>query len=259
MSETKPTSIQQSAPSDDVYIVDVMALLRALWTRAWLIVAVALIFGSAGYGVTKLAITPTYRTYFSIYINNSTLTGLTDVSSSDITASKYLAETGADIISSNSIKKEVAEQTGVEAAEIGISTRVNSDSGVLTVYVVTTDAESTYDCGAALLEVSSVEIARIIEGSSVQVIDTPELPDTYYRPNYIKNALIAMAVGVVLICGIIIVRELLDDKVKNRDDFEGRFPLVNLGSIPDITEAERRKNGYAAGYGYGAGGNKRQE
>ncbi len=258
MSETKPTSRQQNTSSSEVYTIDLMALLRALWKRIWLIVAVALIFGSAGYTVTKLAITPTYRTYFSIYINNSTLTGLTNISSSDMTASQYLAKTGADIIASTSIQKQVAEQMDIAEDDMEISTSVNSDSGVLTAYIVTTDPELTYDCGTVLLEVSSEEISRIIEGSSVQVIDMPELPTTYYEPDYVKNALTAMLLGVVLVCGIIVVCELLDDKVKSRDDLEGRFPLINLGSIPDITEVERRKYGYAAGYGYSAGGNKKQ-
>ncbi|MCC8063648.1 MAG: hypothetical protein LIO70_01020 [Clostridiales bacterium] len=256
MNETQHPTKQQAPHSDEIEI-DLLALLRALWKQAWLIFAVTLFFGCAGYIITKAAVTPTYQTYFSIYVNNSTLTNISSITSSDIAASQYLAETAADVIGSNSIKKQVAEQADVTVTELSISTSVNTDSGVVTVYIVTTDPRTAYSCGTALMDIAATEIARIVEGSSVQAIDTPEMPTTYYQPNYLKNVLIAMLLGGALACGLVMLRELMDDKVKGRDDVEAHFDLVNLGSIPDITEAGTGRYGYYAGYGYAARGNRK--
>ncbi|MCD7756683.1 MAG: Wzz/FepE/Etk N-terminal domain-containing protein [Clostridiales bacterium] len=241
----------------DTIEIDISALFRALLKHAWLIIAVTLFFGCAGYMVTKLAVTPTYQTSFSIYINNSTLSNINTITSSDVTASQYLAETGADVINSNNTRNLVAEAVGLESEDISISTSVKTESGVIQVSVVTTAPKDAYDCGVALVDIAAEEIARVVEGSSVQVIDIPELPTGFYRPNYLKNVFLCMVAGAVLTCGLIVVRELLDDKVKSREDVENHFNLVNLGAIPDITGAQGGKYEYYAGYGAAARGNRK--
>lgn len=230
-------------------VIDLRLLAKALWKRAWIIILITLLFGCVGYGYTKLFVTPTYRAYFSIYINNTTLVNINSVSSSDIAASIYLADTGADIIESNSVKKQVAEQADVDTSGLSISTSVNSDSGVLTVYVITTDALTTYECAMALVDVSSEEIARIIEGSSVQIIDSPELPTGRYQPSYSKNILYSMVLGAVLICGVIVMFELLDDRVKESDGVKKKYGLTDFGSIPDVDEVKKGGSDYYVSHG----------
>ncbi|MCD8050601.1 MAG: Wzz/FepE/Etk N-terminal domain-containing protein [Clostridiales bacterium] len=231
---------------NEVIQIDLLALIKACWRQAWLIILVALICGSLAYVGTKYFITPTYRTYFSAYINNSVEMGSsTTITSSDLTASQSLAETAAGIIESATVLEQAAETAGLgEEDSASVSTSVDSESGIITVYVVTTSPKISASYAAAIAEVAAEETARIVEGSSMQIIDQPKIPTTIYSPSYTKNTAMGLLAGAFLVCAIVVLQELLNDRIQDQAELEERYGISVLGAIPDWTSVGKNQSYY---------------
>lgn len=78
----------------------------------------------------------------------------------------------------------------------------------------------------------------------MQVVDAPVLPTSRYAPNYQRNTMMGALLGAFLAAALIVLRELMDDHVKDEEALEERFGLPVLGSIPNIAEASRKNNDY---------------
>lgn len=240
---------------DDEVVIDLLPLLKALWKKAWIIIIAALLFGSGAYLGTKFLVTPTYRSSFTAYVNNKAAgtEGATTVTSTDLTASKSLANTYAEILTSRTLLEQAAEQAGVEYDTVSalqglVSTNVSSDTEIITVYVTTPDALESLQLAQTLTELAPDQIAQIVSGSSMQIIDEPLLPSDIYSPSYLKYTLLGVVLGAFLSAAIIVVRELLDNRIKAEEELENRFGIAVIGTIPDILAASKKDFGY---YGYG--------
>lgn len=240
--------------STDSLILDVFDLLRALRKGIWLILLAGIIGGLLANLGTRLFISPTYRTSFTAYVNNRTnLEGTTSVTSSDLSAAKSLANTYARILTSRSMINHAAEKAGMQDMEnmLGnaVAVSVSPDTEILTVSVTMTDPDLATQFAQLLTEVAPEYISKIVEGSSMQIIDEPVRPTGKYAPNYRRNTGIGVIAGMALICMIIFVLEVMDDRVKDEDDLRRRYGLVVIGTIPNLLTADKHGSGY--GYGYG--------
>lgn len=63
------------------------------------------------------------------------------------------------------------------------------------------------------------------------------VPKEPSNANATRNAIIFGAIGAVLVCAILIIIFIFDDKVKTPDDIEKQLGLSVLGAIPEIDEA----------------------
>ena len=77
----------------NAFEIDILTLIRAVWKKGLIIALVAILFGSATFGVTAFLMNPEYQATASMYVNNSTFNlGSTSfsISSSDLSASNSL-------------------------------------------------------------------------------------------------------------------------------------------------------------------------
>ena len=75
----------------------------------------------------------------------------------------------------------------------------------------------------------------VIAGSdtnNVSIVDKAQLPRFPHEPNIMRNALLAVFVGLVLGIALALLLERLDDSVTSVEDVERRFGLAVLGVIP---------------------------
>lgn len=64
-----------------------------------------------------------------------------------------------------------------------------------------------------------------------------KVPTGPSNANATKNAAIFGAIGAVLICAILVIIFIFDDKIKTPDDIEKQLGISVLGAIPEIDEA----------------------
>ena len=229
--------------------IDLVALLKEIVKKLWLILLVGLIVGATVYVGAKVFIKPTYRSGFTAYVNNKQGKQTTDyLTSSDVNAAKLLVLTYQSIIKSNNILTAAAESIGVdlpyESLAKKVSAEVKDDTEIISVYVVDTDPQFAYDYAQAIAKTAPTYMAQIVEGSSMKIIDVPEYSEKRYKPSYLKFGLIGFLIGTLLVIIFIVVRYFMDDTIKNESEIESKFALPILGVIPDITKASNKSSDY---------------
>lgn len=240
--------------------VNLLPLLKELSRRLWLMVLVGVILAGVAFVGVKLTIKPVYRSGFTAYVNNQQMQNSKDVlTNSDISASKELVRTYSQIIRSNTIlgaaAKTISLDLNYSSLKAMVTTEIQNETEIISVYVVHTDPQIAYDYANAIAKTAPSYMADIVEGSSMKIIDYPEYTDVPFGPGYFKYALVAFLGGFLIVALIGIIRYFKDDTVKSEGDIEAQFALPVLGVIPDINATEQKSAGYSDGrYGYGYGG-----
>lgn len=246
-------------PQPEENEIDFFRLVQIVWKWAWLIALVTAICGVVAAIYSVGFITPTYRSFFTAYVNNrvESTEDNNSTSTSDLNASAALTYLYQDIIVSRSVLTDAAEKCGLDynykQLSSMVSTAVDSQSALIGVYVVDTDAERATMLAQAIADVAPAHVARMRDGSSMRILDAPEKPDSKYGPSHTKNVVIGAAIGFVLCLVCVMAGELLNDKVRDTEDLERRHNIVVIGTIPDLTTTD---NGGA--YTYQKAGGERK-
>lgn len=246
---------------EDAASVDLLPLLLAVLKRWWIIGWITVLCGLAAFAGTKLLITPTYRANFTAYVNNRAETESeqqTVLSNADLSAARSLTYTYAQIIRSRSVLEMAAEQANLpyNFSQLSgmVSTSIMSNTEIISVYVTSENPSVSKALAEAIAQVSQSQIASIVDGSSMRIIDEPQLPTDIHAPSYGKAAVIGAAIGFLLAVAFVVLREILDDRVKDEESLESRFGVPILGTIPNTASAA--KMGGSKYYAYGYGGAK---
>ena len=227
--------------------IDLWHYAKALYRRVWLILLATVVFAAGAFFYSSTMVTPVYRSGFLTYVNNKMeISSGGNTTVSDLNASYALAYTYESIITSRSVVTEAVDlckRNGTypagESVSYQISTSVAEKAPVISVYVETPDAEFAKDLAVAIAKVAPKHVERVVEGSSMRIIDEPTLPSSPSEPNNKQNALLGALVGFVLSCAGVIVLEFCLDKVQSTEDLEKRYDISVLGSIPDMDQSKR--------------------
>ena len=221
--------------------IDLLKLAAALWRKAWAIVLAVVLFAGAALGYTAFFITPLYKATALMYVNSSAISvGSTKVSISqgELSAAQSLVKTYIVILNTRSTLEEVIQQAGVSRTYGELQRMVTAESvnstEVFGITVTSPDPQEAELLANTIAQILPERIASVVEGSSARIVDCAVVPAEKASPNLRKNTLIGALAGAVLSCGIIVVMELMDDKLHDPDELASEFDLPVLAVVPDL-------------------------
>lgn len=235
----------------DYMEIDLLHLMKALWRRAWAIVLAMLLFGGAAFAYTYYLVTPLYQASALMYVNNSSITvGSTSVSLSDLSASKTLVDTYIVILKTRLTLNEVIEQAELDYSyedlrDMISASPVNSTE-IFEITVTSPSPAEAEHVANTIVRVLPEKISEIMDGSSVRTVDYAVQPTQKSSPSFTRNVALGLVVGMVLSCGVIILRDLLDEQIRNEEYLAQTYGLPILAAVPDLL-----KSGESSKYGYG--------
>lgn len=239
---------------DDDVTINWLETIRLMVRKAPIIIICTLICGLISYSGTYFLSTPQYDASTTFYVNNvSSGENSTTITQSDLNASVQLVDTYSAIIKSNTVLNKVLEEVDAEIEIEELKEKISAQSvdktEVFQVIVRDSDPKMAAKIANAIADVAPQQIAEIVEGSSVKVVDYAEIPIEHTTPRYKICLLIGLLIGFILSVGIIFIRATLDNSLKSEADFkQWEYPV--LGVIPDLDGAKKSK--YNHSYGYGA-------
>jgi len=246
--------------------INVIPLLLFLLKKVWIIILAGIVAGALGYTATKLFVQPTYKCSFTAYVNNKKAATSTEyLNSSDVSAAKQLVLTYSQIFRSNTILASADEAMNisydVKQLKKMVGTEIQDETEIIQVYAVANSADEAYEIASAIANVSPKIMADIVEGSSMKIVEYPQLPDSIYKPNYRNYTILAFVIGALLSAAVLVILHLKNDTVTDEEDLEGRFSVPVLGIIPDVNHSASGKSGYYYNYYYEKkdGGEKNSE
>lgn len=238
--------------------IDLLALARALWRRAWAVILAMLIGGAAMFSYASFLITPLYQAKALMYVNSSSLSvGNTklSISQAELSAAQSLVDTYIVILNSRTTLNDVIKEAEVpytyEQLSSMISAQAVNATEVFEVVVTDANPQEAEKIANAIADVLPNKIAAIVEGSSARIVDYAVVPSQKSSPNITKLTAMGLLAGLVLSAAVIIVLELMDETIHDEDYLAQNFDLPVLAAIPDMLNGGKDKGYYKYG-SYGA-------
>lgn len=88
--------------------------------------------------------------------------------------------------------------------------------------------------GLLLNRYNQITSASNLRSNIVTPLDSATVPGRPYSPNIMRNLLIALVLGFGLACGLALLREIIDDRVRSLDDVEQKLSLPGIGQTPFV-------------------------
>ena len=218
--------------------IDVFAMLKTLWKRKFSIVLVALVFAIAAFGYSAFLAKKEYQSTSRIYVVSRQNQENNALTNSDLQAGSYLVKDYREIILSQNVLTQAIEELKLDMtpAELSkkISVSVPTDTRILSITAKDGDPKEAARIANGLRNVAAEKIISVTKVSDVTTLDEAEVPQSPSSPNIRRNALLGFIAGAGLMVVLLVVVEVLDDRVKRPEDIEELMGLTLLGVVPDI-------------------------
>ena len=218
--------------------IDIFATLKVLWKRKFSIILVALVFAIAAFGYSAFLAKKEYQSTSRIYVvsrqnqDNNTLTN------SDLQAGAYLVKDYREIILSQNVLSQAIEELKLDMTPAELSKKINvsvpTDTRILSITAKDGDPKEAARIANGLRNVAAEKITSVTKVSDVTTLDEAEVPQSPSSPNIKRNVLLGFVAGAGLMVVLLVVVEVLDDRVKKPEDVEELMGLPLLGVVPDI-------------------------
>lgn len=236
---------------DDYMEIDLLRLFGALWRKAWAIVLAAVIFGGCALAYTVFMVQPLYKSRTLLYVNNSAISvgdAKLSISQGELTAAQSLVDTYSVILKTRTTLEEVIQQAGLnytyeELVKMISAASVNSTE-IFYIEVTSPSPTEAELIANTIGRVLPGKIASIVDGSSVRIVDTAVVPAHKSSPSLTKNTAMGILLGVVLMCGIIVIAELRDTLIHDPDYLLQTYDIPVLAVVPDLMAADKRGGYY---------------
>ena len=216
--------------------IDVLALLHKLWTKKLLILFTAFYFAAFSFLGTYFFIQPTYTSTTRIYVVNQA-TDNKNLSAQDLQAGTYLVNDYKEIITSNDVLSEVIkdEKLNLSEAELSkmVSVNIPTDTRLISISVKAKTGQDAQVLANKVREVASKKIKTVTKVEDVTTLEEAKLPSSPSSPNIKRNVLLGAILGGFVAIVALLVREVLDDRIRRPEDVEDVLEMTLLGIVPD--------------------------
>ena len=242
---------RQDKNTKEYYTIDVLHIVKSLWRRAWVIALCGFLAAAMGFSMAAFFIAPSYSSYIKLYVNNSSFSlGNTSfsISSSELTAAQSLVRTYGEILDSRSTLQRVIEKAEVDYSWKSLSNMITyQPSNETEIMLVTVTCGNPYEASKianTIAEVLPVRISEIIDGASMEVVDSA-IPDTdKVAPSITQYTAIGMAMGILVSVFGLTVLALLDDTIHDEEYVLNTYDYPILGKVPNLLNAGSKSYSY---------------
>ena len=222
----------------DKFEIDVFQLVKVIWKRKFLIVLTAIIAGLAAFAYSSFVIKPQYTSTTRIYVVNRNQADKPGLTNQDLQAGAYLVKDYREIILSQDVLDKVVKDQSltIDARTLGkkISVTVPTDTRIVSISVRDDKPEEASRIANALREVAAQKIISVTKVSDVTTLEEARPATSPSSPNIRRNTMMATIAGVGFVTVIVLLVELLDDRVKRPEDIEEVMHISLLGVIPNL-------------------------
>ncbi len=224
--------------------ISVWDLVVMVLNRWWVVAIFTIVFFIGSVAYTKLMVTPVYTARGSVYITADNSNYMTKKGEySDIIYARELVKNYVQILSSNTFFKSVSAETGLDynfrqlASFVSVSAK--GDTEIISVSCTHPNPEHAAIIVETVLNNAQSEVARVVTGGNVKIIDHPEIPRSTSAPNTKRNATVLSMLGFVIGAALVIMIELFDDRIKDTVSLREKFNYPVLAELPIFENEEQ--------------------
>lgn len=218
--------------------IDVIQMLKALWKRKLVIVIVAIVTGMIAFAYSSFVIKPEFTSTTRIYVVNRNQGDKPGLTNQDLQAGTYLVKDYREIILSQDVLEKVVTDLGLainaKALAKKVQVTVPADTRIVSILVSDHKPDEASRIANALREVAAQKIISVTRVSDVTTLEEARPATSPSSPNIRRNTLMGTLVGAGVVIILVLLFELLDDRIKRPEDIEEVMQLSLLGVIPNL-------------------------
>lgn len=222
----------------DTIEINVIQLLKALWAKKLLILLVAIVAGAVSFAYSSFVVKPEYKSTTRIYVVNRNQSDKPGLTNQDLQAGTYLVKDYREIILSQDVLEKVVTDLGltINAKTLAkkVQVTVPADTRIVSISVSDYKPDEASRIANALREVASQKIIAVTRVSDVTTLEEARPATGPSSPNIRRNTLMGIGAGAGLVIVVVLLVELLDDRVKRPEDIEDVMKITLLGVVPDM-------------------------
>ena len=245
----------ENVKSQDYYVIDFLHIVKSVWRRIWIVVLVAVIGGVVGCFYSSLLITPQYSSSIMLYVNNSSFSlgsSSFSISSSELTAAQSLVKTYTVILKNKTtldqVNEKLREKIDIEYSWGELYDMIEAfsvnETEILEVKVTADDPYVAAEIVNTIAEVLPDRIAEIIEGSSMEVVDTGAVRENKIFPNITRFTEVGILIGAVLALVALVVAALLDGTIHDDEYILRTYDYPILAKVPNLLGSSDKHYAY---------------
>lgn len=246
---------------EDRIEIDLSIMFKLLFKKKWLILLSIVISFIIFFCGSMFLLTPTYTSNVKLYVNSNQQQVSEGITINDINASQKLVETYIVILTDDEVlnslylelqnhydedqlKKYLGDNSNSYAQKLHKMIRLSAvnNTEVLQIEAETINPEFSADICMSLAKITPSILQRVVKAGSIEIIGEAKPDYQKSGPNNLKNGLIGATFVGLLVIGIILARNLLDNTIKGEQDLKDKLDIQVLGEIPDFSTG--LKGGY---------------
>ena len=219
--------------------IDVLSLLRTIWRKKFLILLTAILTTGLTFAYSAFLVTPQYDSTTRLYVVNQSSDNGAGITNQDLQAGSFLVKDYKEIILSQDVLKNVTTTLGItDDIKEKITVDIPVDTRILSITVRDSDPNQAATIANTLRDEAAKKIIEVTKVSDVTTLEAALPAEKPSTPQTKRNLVLGFIVGAFLATALVLVLEVLDDRVKRPQDIEEGLGMTLLGVVP---QAEKLK------------------
>ncbi|MDG4512660.1 Wzz/FepE/Etk N-terminal domain-containing protein [Streptococcus suis] len=219
--------------------IDVLSLLRTIWRKKFLILLTAILTTGLAFAYSAFLATPQYDSTTRLYVVNQSSDNGAGITNQDLQAGSFLVKDYKEIILSQDVLKNVTTTLGItDDIKEKITVNIPVDTRILSITVRDSDPNQAATIANTLRDEAAKKIIEVTKVSDVTTLEAALPAENPSTPQTKRNLVLGFIVGAFLATALVLVLEVLDDRVKRPQDIEEGLGMTLLGVVP---QAEKLK------------------
>lgn len=214
--------------------IDVLFLLRTIWRKKILIVLTAFLGAMLAFAYSSFLVTPQYDSTTRIYVVSQNVEAGAGLTNQELQAGSYLVKDYKEIILSQDVLAKVQTELGLtESIKEKIAVSIPVDTRIVSISVRDADPNEAARIANGLRAVAAQKIIEVTKVSDVTTLEEAVPAEEPSTPRTKRNIVLGLLAGGFLAVALVLVVEVLDDRVKRPQDIEDVLGMPLLGVVPD--------------------------
>ncbi|HFI0932067.1 TPA: YveK family protein [Streptococcus suis] len=213
--------------------IDVLSLLRTIWRKKFLILLTAILTTGLAFAYSAFLVTPQYDSTTRLYVVNQSSDNGAVITTQDLQAGSFLVRDYKEIILSQDVLKNVTTTLGLTGGiKDKITVTIPADTRILSISVRDSDPNQAATIANTLRDEAAKKIIEVTKVSDVTTLEAALPAENPSTPQTKRNLVLGFIVGAFLATALVLVLEVLDDRVKRPQDIEEGLGMTLLGVVP---------------------------
>lgn len=219
--------------------IDVLSLLRTIWRKKFLILLTAILTTGLAFAYSAFLATPQYDSTTRLYVVTQSSDNGAGITNQDLQAGSFLVKDYKEIILSQDVLKNVTTTLGItDDIKEKITVNIPVDTRILSITVRDSDPNQAATIANTLRDEAAKKIIEVTKVSDVTTLEAALPAEKPSTPQTKRNLVLGFVAGAFLATALVLVLEVLDDRVKRPQDIEEGLGMTLLGVVP---QAEKLK------------------